>query len=309
MPATASRQSDAGASWLSRGPSDPALRFPLLGDVMAAVALAWTESFSNLAATEGEIAFRGLETVHVADVPRERRSLPVLAAIRVSAWDAVAGLVLDRDGISTILEAFFGGGQDEEEPADDRPLSPIELRLVDVFGGQAASALTTAFRTVLPTRFEFDRTLVKPEPKFLGKATAAMLLARFELTTVRRTLAIDILLPQSAIEARSRVFVEQSATVVPLDTAGWTRQFTTEVSRAGLAIEASVAMHPMTLGALASMSVGQVLELPPGATATVALSSGDETLFRCRLGQSAGFYTVQVEEVLDRDPQSPRKTR
>ena len=308
MPAAATLQSDAGASWLPRGPSDPALRFPVLGEVMTAVAVAWTESFSNIAATEGEVAFRGLELIRAGDVPRERPSQPIVAAMRVAAWDAVAGLVLDRAGISTILEAVFGGGQDDDAADGDRPLSPIELRLVDVFGGQAAAALTAAFRTVLPTRFEFDRTLVKPESKFLGKPPTPLIQARFEVATVRRRFAVDILLPQSAVEARSRVFVEQSSSAVPLDTAGWTEKFTTEVSRAALAIEASVSLPPMTLGALASMQVGQVLDLPPDATTAVTLRCGPETLFRCHLGQSTGYYTVQVEDVLERDPQSPRKT-
>ena len=61
-----------------------------------------------------------------------------------------------------------------------------------------------------------------------------------------------------------------------------------------MALSAVVALDAMTLGAIAALRVGQVLALPRDAAADVKLICGGKPLFRCDLGQAAGFMTVRI---------------
>ena len=81
------------------------------------------------------------------------------------------------------------------------------------------------------------------------------------------------------------------------------------MARAELRVEAAIAMHPISLKTITELRIGQVLELPQEAASTVLMTSGEERLFRCHLGQSAGSYTVRVEETVSRTAQPPRKGR
>ncbi len=296
--------------WLQKSAVDPVDRFPLFGELMAGAAEVWTESFCALAGTEGVIAFAGLRATRVGDLPqRQADGLSLYAVLRVPAWEAVLGLGLDRLAVATVVEAFFGGGGDDDRPGDDRPVSPIEMRIVDVVGGQLAAALSAAFRTVLPLKVDFERTLPKPETGFLGKSPTALLVASFELKTIGRSVVMELLVPQASLDAHGGLFTGDGAPAAALDEAGWTSQLKTEVSRAAVPLEVGVALRAMTLRAVADLRVGQVIELPPEAGSALTLQSGDEHLFRCSLGQSAGFYTVRVEQALDRSAQPPRKER
>ena len=295
--------------WLQKGAVDPIERLPLFGAAMETAAEHWTQGFCALAASEGEFTFTGLHSLKPDDLKGRRAGLPILAALKVPSWETTIGLCVDRSVVSTVVEAFFGGEGDEPSGPDDRPVSAIEMRIVDVLAGQVATALTGAMKGVHPTRFEFERTLAKPDVSFLGKGTFPLLVAGFALTVMGQRRQIDLAFPLAALEAQGAAWGGQAPGIPVLDKAGWTRQLKSEVSRAELRVEASMEMHPLSLKAITELRIGQVLELPQGASASVLMRSGDERLFRCHLGQSAGFYTVRVDQTVDRTAQPPRKGR
>lgn len=295
--------------WLQKGAVDPKERLPLFGQAMETTAEFWTQGFCALAASEGEFAFTGLHSLKPDDLKGRRTGLAILATLRAPSWDTTIGLCVDRSVVSTVVEAFFGGEGDESSEPDDRPVSAIEMRIVDVLAGQAATALTSAMKGVHPTRFEFDRTLPKPDLSVLGKGTPPLLVASFALDVMGRRQELDLAFPLAAVEAQGAAWGGNASASPVLDKAGWTRQLKSEVSRAELRVEASMGMHPLSLKAITELRIGQVLELPQDASSSVLMRSGDERLFQCHLGQSAGFYTVRVEETIDRTAQSPRKGR
>jgi flagellar motor switch protein FliM len=283
----------AGDRWFEKAPGSPLERFPLLGEAFASVAERWTDSFCALSASPGELAFLGLRLATVGDIMRTDQGLPVFAALKVPSWDCAAGLALGRPLISTVIEAFFGGGGEEDARGDKRSVSPVEMRIVDVIGGQAATALTAGFKDFSPTRFEFDRTQAKPDASFLGKVATPLLLATFEVKAVGRAVRFDVVLPLSAVESRQAVWAGPS-TVPAMDEARWAVQLKAEVVRATMRLEARVDMAPTSLGDVAAWRVGQVVELAPGAGRNILLTCEDELLFHCELGQTGGRYTVRI---------------
>jgi flagellar motor switch protein FliM len=53
---------------------------------------------------------------------------------------------------------------------------------------------------------------------------------------------------------------------------------------------------PMTLGEIAAMEVGHVLKLHGSGMGRVRLECGEHDLFWCKLSQTEGRYTLEIEE-------------
>jgi flagellar motor switch protein FliM len=296
--ASASARADGapGDRWFEKPAGSPLERFPVLGEAFTTVAERWTDSFSALSASPGELHFKGLRIATVADLARHDHGLPIFAALKVTAWDCPVALALGRPLVSAVVEAFFGGGDEEEVPGAERPVSPVEMRIVDVIGGQAATALTAGFKDYVPARFDFERTQAKPDVSFLGKPATPVIAATFAIKAVGRSVTFDVVLPLGAIEARQEAWAGAAGAAPKLDEARWSVQLKAEVARASMRLKAKIEMAPTELGDVARWKVGQVVELPSGAGRNVLLTCEEEVLFRCELGQSAGRYTLRIGE-------------
>lgn len=293
--ASETRASPPPSRWFDRGAPSLSDRLPLFGEAMAAVAAAWTDGFGALTATPATFAFAGLAEARVSALPARRGSEPVFAQIEAPGWGAGVGLQFDRAFVSTVVEALFGGDEADEDAPAGR-LTPVETRIAEVAAMQACDALEAGFAEALPSRFRLGRVQPKPDLAFLGRPNAAVVMATLRLSTLGRTAEIDLLVARAALDA----FAERLA-VLPDDEPPsadplWSGKLEGEVSRAPMSLSAVVDLPPMTLGALAGLRVGQVIPLPRDAASGVRLVCGGRDLFRCDLGQSAGLYTVRIDE-------------
>lgn len=281
--------------WFDRAAAGLGERIPLFGEAMANVASAWTEGFAALTATPAAFLVGGLAETRVASLPHRRGRDAVFAVLDAPGWGTTVGLLFDRTFVSTVVEALFGGG-DELDVAPTGPLTAVERRIAEVVAMQASEALKAGFAEVLPSSFPFDRVQGKPDLAFLGRPNAAVLVATLRLKTLGQVAEIDLLVARAALDG----FVDRLS-VLPADEPAntdprWSERLESQVSRAPMSLSAVVELERMTLGSLARLRVGQLLTLPRDAATDVRLVCQGRTLFRCDLGQSAGLYTVRVDE-------------
>ena len=114
------------------------------------------------------------------------------------------------------------------------------------------------------------------------------------------------MIPAAALEAFAERWVGAAGRPDDGPDPHWTEQLEAEVGRAAMTCGPASTWPPMSLGDIAGLRAGQVLACRPAPASNVRLSCGGETLFRCDLGQSAGLYTVRVEErtAADRHPRA-----
>lgn len=74
----------------------------------------------------------------------------------------------------------------------------------------------------------------------------------------------------------------------------------TEIGMADVELTAAMDGPAITLGEIAAFRVGDVMRLPATVDSLLSLESEGETMFRCRLGQSQGRFTVQIDSRFDR---------
>jgi flagellar motor switch protein FliM len=76
----------------------------------------------------------------------------------------------------------------------------------------------------------------------------------------------------------------------------WGARFGEEVMRATVEVVATMPVAQMTLGALSTLSVGQVVAFDAGAQSKVRLAARDKTLFTCEFGRLGQNYSVRIRE-------------
>jgi flagellar motor switch protein FliM len=68
------------------------------------------------------------------------------------------------------------------------------------------------------------------------------------------------------------------------------------VSHAEIQVIGVLEKIPMSLGEVAAMEVGHVLKLHGSGMGRVRLECGEHDLFWCKLNQTEGRYTLEIEE-------------
>lgn len=291
--------------WFEKPGGSPADRLPAFREALADVARAWQNRFLGLAAAEGEITFSRVTVCKVDDIPSRRAPGALLASVQAPAWNTRIGITFDRLFVTAMVEALFGGTGEEIEATAESPMSPVDLQIADVVVRHVSEALALGFAKCLPSPFVPDGLLPKYEAGFLGKPATAVVVGTLNLTTLGVTVELDVLVPLAAM----MVFADELAEPVEegpnFEDPRWTQRLGTEIRRASMRLQAYVDLDPMALGLIAGLSVGQLIELPQGATGKVRLQCEGDDLFRCDLGQSTGFYTLRVEEVVGTVPAEP----
>ena len=295
---------EAKPRWFERSAPRLGDQLPLFGEAIGNVAAAWTDGFAALTTAPASFTFAGLAESRVAALKERRGPNPVFALLDAPGWASALVLQFDRAFVASALEALFGG-EGEGGDVQAGQLSAIEARIAEVIAAQAAGALSAGFADILPSAFRFERILAKPDLSMLGRPNAGVVVATLRLRALGRVNEVDILVPRAALD----VFADRLS-VLPDDEPAapdprWAARLEGGVSRAPMALSAVVELEKMTLGALASLRVGQVLALPRDAAAEVKLICGGKPLFRCDLGQAAGFMTVRIEDSLKERPGSP----
>jgi flagellar motor switch protein FliM len=284
--------------WFEKPGASPADKIPAFREALHAVAAAWQERFRSLAAVEGEISFTDVTVCRVGDVPGRRGAASVLAALQAPGWKTRVGVNFDRVFVTTMVEALFGGAGEDVGASAGTPLSPVDRQIAELTVRHVADALGAGFARCLPSPFHSEGLLPKFDPGFLGKPAAAVVVGTLALATLDGTVELDVLVPLAAM----MVFADELAIPADADPTyedpRWTQRLEVEVGRAVMHLTATIDLHPMELGAVAAFAEGQLIELPKGAGGQVRLSCGADDLFGCELGQSAGFYTVRVEQAL-----------
>ncbi len=255
-----------------------------------------TTTLNGDLSTPLEIEIETVELVRTGQaVPRSDSHAAMTVATSELSPDAIA-IVLDAPGIALVVSSMFGG--DPEIPATpiERPLSPIEMEAASVVFQRLAGAFDGSGPRALGLRFPLPATITGPELDKLGlrDGPAARVVLSLRCGVNAGTLSATI--PQ-------RVLIQQrgnaKASAAPAQEASWGARFSEEVMRSSVQLDATVPLPPMTLGEIAALQPGQIIELPASAQSETRLLARDKTIFVCEFGKLGQNYTVRVLDPFD----------
>lgn len=282
-------------------------KLPRFADAMVEVARALTENLAQLSASPSEVHFKGIGAGRVESLLDRKRGPSFFVGAQAAGWNTPIAFHFDQAALNVVVQALFGGSEDDLEPPERTAFSPVEVRIAHVLVDQCADALSKGFAGVLPSSFTVDPVKGKPDLSRLGKPASPVTIATLALQTLGPPVDVDIVIPRVALDAFSEELsaAEEEPAVKPDPV--WSDKLETEVNRARMKLRARIDLPPMTLGAVARLEAGQVLTFGPGAGEAALLSSGGTDLFRCALGQSDGHLSLRIDEPLTEQGPSPHK--
>lgn len=225
----------------------------------------------------------------------------VTGVVNAEAWGARLLISADRDCMSAVVDTLLGADGTAEAQAFDRPPTRIERMVTRVFFARFIQSFATVFAPIARTPFLVEGAETKVNFDVLGRKRAPVVLGRFEVSVLGRTGLLVMAIPEAALDPLREVLsVVPGEDDKPADPV-WAEQLGREVTKATVELTAVLQEIELSLGDLAGLRVGQVLELSATPRTPVPVEAQGERLMLCQLGKSNGYYTLKVEDFVDRE--------
>ncbi|MEP9389685.1 FliM/FliN family flagellar motor switch protein [Mesorhizobium sp. KR9-304] len=240
------------------------------------------------------IELKGVELARLADARPDGDGHAMIVAPSAASPDALV-MTIDAAAVALIVSMLFGGDPGLAAAPISRDLSPTETVVASRVFEEVAKGFSQAGNS------PFD--LILPLPQAMCGADLKKHILR-DGPGVRMVLAISA--PAGAGELVLTVpqrLLLKGAGSGSAQKAGpatqWRQRFSEEVMRSGVELQATMPLARMTLGQVAGLRVGQVIEFEGDAQAQAKLSARQKTLFVCEFGKLGQNYTVRVRHPFD----------
>ncbi len=276
-------------------------RMPMLNVIFERMAAQCTDLMRQLSSSPALFMVESIVTERIGDVLDDYENNVVIGVIYVQAWDQRLLIGLQHDLVFALAEVLFGGDGGEAPAAEKRQLSNIELRLAKKAFDLFAQALQMSFAAVCETVFKLDRIETRLDFVAIAPRTAFGVRARLNLRILGRESELFVLIPQISLNSIRQDLVRDLSTDMSVRDPRWTKQIQSEIGQTEISIRGVIEERNFSLEDIASMQIGHVLTLQATAKTRVKLECNTEPLFWCDLGQADGFYTLRVEESVNRE--------
>ncbi|MGB3833068.1 MAG: FliM/FliN family flagellar motor switch protein [Mesorhizobium sp.] len=219
-----------------------------------------------------------------------------LAVVSSSLSPDALTLVMDGPAVAVAVCAMFGGDPAATSVSIERDLSPIETDVATLVFEAVAEALNGSGQRSLDLRLPVPRALSGAEARRCPLRDGAAVRIDFAVSTKAAAGTVSVMVPQRILIALRG---STAAGVEPLTTADWRARFSEEVMRSTVRLEATMPLARLTLGELAGLKAGQVVEIEPAAQVRARLSAKDKTLFICEFGKLGQNYTVRIDHAFN----------
>jgi flagellar motor switch protein FliM len=269
-------------------------KLPVLHAIFERVATSCSENLRQMCAAPTTFFVNQVKGDNSWDI-LENYEDAIAALIYVPEWDAMILIGVDRKFVFSLLEVSYGAEGNETPFDSDRPFSTLEGRFAKEFLMMAAQALQSCFETVGSVTFKFDRLETKVEFTIMGPNDVPVVAAQVLFQVMDNGGRMFILIPQSALyPIRKKLEREHQPISLPNDPR-WTKRMQRGIAQTEVKLEAILEKRVMMLGDVTQFQVGQLLELRTHSYDLITLESGDEPLFRAKLGQANDKFIVIIE--------------
>ena len=204
---------------------------------------------------------------------------------------------MDARAVAVMICALFGGDPDQAVTPIQRDLSPLEADVATLVFEEIAQILNGSGKRSLDLRLPVPRAMSGHEARRRVLRDGAAVRIIFGLSTPTESGTITVMIPQRVL------LVQRNGPGAAGEEEGsetdWHERFSEEVKRSAVTLEATMPLARMTLGDLALLQAGQVLEIEENAQGRARLSARNKTLFVCEFGKLGQNYTVRINQPYD----------
>jgi len=230
----------------------------------------------------------------------EARADSVAVIFYCREWDARILFGLERRLVFSIIEAMFGGDGSELPFDGTRPFTALETRVGRLVCEFAAKALEASFGRVCEISLAYERTETALEFTALGQSSMIMIEAKILFQVLDQGGVLFVLIPQNTMNPIRQKLERERKPLPSSYDPRWTSALTRRVSKAEVILCAMIEGKNIELDDILRLEAGKTIELS-GTDQNIILECEGDRLFRGRLGQSRGHFTITVDAPLNDD--------
>ncbi|MBU2583358.1 MAG: FliM/FliN family flagellar motor switch protein [Alphaproteobacteria bacterium] len=285
---------------LFRHPELSMERLPVLKDAMTSLTSDCAEGLRALCPHPAAFAIERTTLCHASEV-LEQNQHGIAYVFHAAGWDSRIVIGFGRAAVFLLVESVFGGDGNEQSEAPERPFSKLEQRLVQKVADLAAQSLNRFLDGTAPIGLSLERVEAAISPGMFGPADPAVAVFEMDLQLQERTAGMFVMLPQSSIHAlRSKLERRDGNPSLSVDEE-WAGRLRSGVENTTVSLRAAIHGYNSTLGEVAALQVGSVIELPLDAHNSVVATCNGAEIFAARLVQSKGHYALSISAFINRN--------
>lgn len=195
------------------------------------------------------------------------------------------------------------GGTSHDLFIPQRPMTAIEMRLIENVTTRALGALAEAWEGVRQIKFSISASESNPQLVQIVPPNEVVVVVGLEVKMSSRAGTMNLCIPYNAIEPVMDVLSSQSWFCVnKMDaTSDIARCLTGQIGRAATLVTGVLAESTITVGDLATLEVGDLIMTERESIKPVLLCVEGEKKFLARIGQHRGHRALRVERSIRPD--------
>lgn len=275
-------------------------RMPMLSASLANVGQMLFDQMKPSMAVPPRLALKQCRSMTAEDAFALHGGPTAIAVFATTGWAGPVYVTCNQSAAFMILEMLLGADPAEPSPTEVRELSKVERRLAAVFFKTFLASVSNAFILVAETGFELTTTWAEPDYDEV-KPRSAMIVARFEIESPRQKGDIHFLIPNDSLASVREAMSQEPKKTTEVQDDTWEGAIRKEFNRSNVTVTAVLDERPGTLGEIAGLRPGDILELNATTESMVVVETNNERLLLCSLGKSNGVYTLRVEEFVNKE--------
>ncbi|RMH10229.1 MAG: flagellar motor switch protein FliM [Planctomycetota bacterium] len=194
------------------------------------------------------------------------------------------------------------GGSSHDLFIPQRPMTPIETRLISNVTRRALDTLSEAWEGVRSIKFEITSTESNPQLVQIVPPNEVVVVVGLEVKMSNRAGTMNLCIPYNAIEPVMAELSSQSWFSIQKSdaTEEITRRLGEQLQRATTTVKGILAETTLKVSDLASLQVGDLILTEKPATAPIVVSVEGEKKFLATLGQYKGRRALCVQRAIRR---------
>jgi len=299
-------QSNTGPAYAAVKPFEIAERcrlksnsFPRLQRLNQRVALRVGKLVEQLVSGETEITPNAVEMCPYAEFIERDTKLSVMVEFSAKPLDGSGLIVLNADLVGHLVEAFYGGSENESTRQASEFFTRGEISVASLFGNHVMKTLAEVWSPIVATEHEQVTTHLNTDLIEGFDASDRVIWVDFDISFLKQQQNFQIVWPVSMLAPVMPVFEGQKRERDPAQDAHWERSLRSCLTDSVVGISSRIGNSEMTVGAVAELSPGDVIDIDNPRVSTVFVKQ--VPVLQGRFGVHDGRYAVEATNWLAPD--------
>ncbi len=251
---------------------------------------------------DAEVTFLSIETCTYSEFSEQSSLLSLVVEFLPKPLDGSALLNLNAPTVENLVETFYGGLGNEPARQEPEFFTPGEISVAALFGEAVLGVINEVWQPLAGMSAEIAGTHLSTGVIDNIDGGDAVICCEFELDVADQKQQFQLLWPVRTVTSLLPVFDGRKRDRDPAEDARWERALRSRVVESVVSIASDVGHTRMTLGEVAELVPGDIININNPQKGTV--SASDVPILEGRFGVHDGRHAIEASNWLDPEPGS-----